>query len=353
MTTAAKKKRSFGSMKKYRETRGTFKSKSVSLPEGMDFFSVDKAGPKYLDFLPYEVKVKSEFARPGDWFAQRTFFVHRGVGPNNETYCCPRRNWGKPCPICEERARLEQFEGTDEDVLQNLKPKERQLWLVKDLKDPDKGIQLWDVSFYLFGEMLNDFLDNADESDHYDEFWLPEGGKTIKVGFKEKRYASRTYYDSVSIEMRPRKTSYGDDVLDSLPCLDDLLIETSYADLKEAFQAFVPEQEEGEENPEDSFSEEIPEEIDDDPLAGVEAPWDSDEEEEEEDDDELEDEAPPAPEPAKKRGPGRPKKSESAQVPKKRGPGRPKKTEAVKPPEPEEEEEEEEEADDWDGDDWR
>ena len=321
MATTRKKKRSLGSTRVSREERSTFRSKSIRPPEDFELFKIDKAGPKYLAFLPYVVKEESPGARPGDLFPYRRFWVHRGIGPNNETYCCPYRNWNKRCPICEERDRLRR-DDADDDTVNALNAKERQLWLVMDMKNPSKGVQLWDVSYYLFGEMLDDFLKDSDEGDHYDNYWHPEGGFVVKVGFKEKRYAGTTYYESSSIEFRPRKHDYDDELLDSLPCLDDLLIETSYSELKSAMSSF-----------DDGDDDEEPTDEELDALTEEPAPWDGDDDEEEPEDDSPDE---PEPEPEEDEEP------EEEEKPKKKRRGRPPKSEPKK-------------DDDWDddGDDWK
>ena len=312
--TATRKKRKMGSMRTWRKERGTYRPRHLEVPEDMELFTVDKAGPRYLNFYPYEVREEQLGAEPGDLFVHKSYWTHT-VGPSFTKVCCPRRNFGKKCPICEESARLKE-EGASNEDLASMRPKERQLWLVKDLKDTEKGVQLYDVSYFCFGQVLKDYLDNADESDRYDEFWYPERGHTVKVGFKIDNIGGRDFEKAVSLEFKPRKHNYSDEELDALPCLDDVVKEVSYEELKDMYFSFDSDDDDKEA---------------DDPFDEEEVPWDKEEEDEPEEE-EVEEE--PKPEPPKKRR-GRPPKKKPE-------------------PEPEEEDEEEDEADeDWNEDeDW-
>ena len=130
MPATKKRRYSLGSTQTAREERGTYKSTSIMLPEGMDFFKVEKPGAKYLCFVPYVVKEETPGARPGDLFPFKRFWVHRGVGPNKGSYCCPLKNWNKRCPICEgeELAGIHKVELNDgAPPAPKLKKKKRKL----------------------------------------------------------------------------------------------------------------------------------------------------------------------------------------------------------------------------------
>ena len=80
-----------------------------------NFFRTDKdfskwepgTGKHAMDIVPYFIGaahplVKKGKAKPGDWGYVLQIFVHRNVGVNQDTYICPARTLGQPCPICEE-----------------------------------------------------------------------------------------------------------------------------------------------------------------------------------------------------------------------------------------------------------
>jgi hypothetical protein len=123
----------------------------------------------------------------------------------------------------------------DEEAIKSLVPKERQLWYVIDTDNREAGVQLWDMSFHLFGKVLQDQLDNSDMEDEYDKFFHLEDGLTVRVGMKEKKFGGRSYYEAGAVDFKPRREQYEDTILDGLPSLDSLIIETPYDKLKAAF----------------------------------------------------------------------------------------------------------------------
>lgn len=243
-----------------------FQSKSIRLPEGFNLFKVEKEGTKRLDFFCYLVGEGNPYAEPGEMFYERTFHTHRGVGPNNDTFCCLSRTAGKRCPICEHRSQLER-EGADKDTIKNLRPKERQLYILKDLEDAERGYQIWDVSFYLFGECLDKRLkrvNNDPSLSFWDDFAHPSHGSTLVVDFEEKSYAGQAFYNATAIDFVKRRADYDEDkVLSEVPCLDELVIIPSYKELKAAYyyEELDDEAEESEEthsHARDAYEDEAP-----------------------------------------------------------------------------------------------
>ena len=135
--------------------------RAVDIPEGTDKLKLGKVVS--FDIIPYRVSIKNhpEGVEKGDTWFQRTFFIHKDVGPNNKTYLCPK-TVGKPCPICEEHAKLRKDPDADDETLKKLRQKERELFNVIDTSDRKKGVQILDISVHLFGKLLEEEL-NADE----------------------------------------------------------------------------------------------------------------------------------------------------------------------------------------------
>jgi len=210
-----------------------FGASYLRLPDGVSFFKVDKAGIRIVDVMPYITKVDSKYAEAGDPYFEKTFWAHRNIGPNQDMVICPAKTAGKRCPICEHRAKLSQSPDGDEDLIADLAPKERQIWLLRDLKEPSKGLLLWDGSYHLFGKLLESRLANAeDEDDNWDAFADLEDGSTLRLTFVDETFAGRTYQKCTSIDFKPRKVQYDADDIDGHPCLDDMLVIKSYEELK-------------------------------------------------------------------------------------------------------------------------
>jgi hypothetical protein len=245
------------SAKRRVETKDDGGRTCLNLPSGLDLFSVKSADKtKRIDIIPYRLKDnrRNPFAKEmekGDLYFERTYFCHRGIGPEQNSYVCSRKTFNKPCFVCEYRAKLARKPDADEEEIKDLAPKERQLWLVFDHADAEKGVQLWDVSFHLFGKQLDARIrgDAADEeSEGYDLFADPKKGSTLKVGFEEKSYNGTKFYPADSIDFKPRKEPLDSELLEAAPCLDDLPREMDYEKLKKEFLQAPEEDDEDEED---------------------------------------------------------------------------------------------------------
>ncbi len=278
-----------------------FERTTLKAPDGTNFYSVKKEGTRRIEILPYTVGNGNPNADKGDMYFERTFWVHRGIGPDNNSYVCSAKTFKKKCPICEARAKLMAKPNYDEDQVAALAPKERQLYLVYDHSESDKGVQIWDISYFLFGKKLDATIKNSEEDDGYEYFADPEKGKTLRIGFEEKSFGGNSYCEVTAIDFKDRKDDLPDEVTGHEICLDDCLIETPYKELKEIFLQVDEEDEDEDEDDkkkskkskskkkddddEDEEEEEEEEEDDSDDE-------DDDDEDEEEDDDEEEEEKP-------------------------------------------------------------
>ena len=160
----------------------------IRLPDGVNFFSVKNVGPFRLEILSYIVPSGGGNPWKADGAAhfERTFWSHRGIGPNSDPYVCLAKTLKMPCPICEARVKIASDPDGDEETAKALLPKERQLWNVYDHAEPEKGVQVWEVSFHNFGKQLDAAINNVDEDEAFEFFSDPEDGSTLRVGFEEK-----------------------------------------------------------------------------------------------------------------------------------------------------------------------
>lgn len=229
-----------------------FTPTALNIPDGINMFSFKKAGVYRLDIMPYIVGKGNPYAEEGDLHYERTYFTHRGVGPEQNSYVCLRRTYKKPCPICEHAAMMRRDPNADLELIKEHDPKERQLWIVKDMTAPDRGFQLLDISFHLFGKILDAKIKDSDEEDGFDKFFHLEDGLTLKLSVVEDSFGSRTFYKVTNIEMKPRAKNYEEDILEEIPCLDEVPKELSYKELKNLFEETASDedgQEEEEEAP--------------------------------------------------------------------------------------------------------
>ena len=241
---AKAERRKYTSARARAEKQGQgFVAPYLRVPDGATMFKA-KEGTMLLDILPYVAGDNNPFAEKGVIHWERTYFAHRGIGANSDAHLCLRMPTESPphgtgkgrCPVCEHRSKLLRSGDEDEEAIKDLSPKQRQLFNVIDRKAPEKGVQLWDVSYFLFGKMLDARIRNSDEDDQWGQFFFPEGGFTLKVTFVEKTFSGRTYLEAETIDFRKRREDYDEDeILAQTHNLDDCIVALSYDELKAKF----------------------------------------------------------------------------------------------------------------------
>lgn len=225
-----------------RKAAEMFTSTALKLPKGAKTIQIKSDKAQRFDILPYEVGKGNPFADEGSFHFERTFWVHRGVGADNRTYCCPNKisNGKQPCPICEEARKVQDDEELSQDektkLLNTLRAKRRQLFNVVDTNEPEKGVQIWDFSYALFGEKLLDMLEDEEFAEDRRNFCEFEGGKTLRLKFKKEKMGKAEFYDVTDIAFLDRKEDYDPDkMLKQVHCLDDCVKVLSYDELKQIF----------------------------------------------------------------------------------------------------------------------
>jgi len=203
-----------------------------------------KPGAYKIEIIPFVVGPAAEkftlrkYAEVDDLYYERTYWNHRGIGVNNDAFVCAAKNFGQKCPICEHRAQLAQSpKAENEEMVKALSPRERQLFLIVDHDDLGKGVQLWEISYALFGKHLDAKVANADEEDRvrFRRFADPDEGSTLKLMATEESMGRNKFLEFSVDEFRPRKAQLDPDWLDHGFCLDDMVRLVPYAELKKIF----------------------------------------------------------------------------------------------------------------------
>ncbi len=216
-------------------------SSMFSLPEDMEFLEIGKK--MRLDFVPYRVSVDTHpEAKKGEMWYERTFFTHRGIGPEQISVICPS-TIGKKCPICEEYNKLRKDPDADEDVVRALRRSEREAFNVIDADEPKKGVQLLTISTAMFGDKLEEEI--REGNDDLASFPFLKGGKTLAVRFHEKSLGKSKFWECSKIEFEDRD-DMDDDVLDEVADLDKIMNIMSYDELEKLFLQTGDEDEEEE-----------------------------------------------------------------------------------------------------------
>ena len=210
----------------------------LNLPKGLEVLK-EREGKMYLDFLPYIIKtdkhpdldIRNEVAEAGSLWYKFPFMVHKSVGANNDSVVCPR-TFGKKCPICEYREKRAQA-GAEWEEIKIYKASKRNLYAVVPIgeKKVEEVVHIWDVSDYLFQQLLDEELQNNED---WANFPALEGGRTLVIRFEEKKWNKATYYEAKRIDFEERE-DYGEDILDEVPCLEELLDLKSYEEIQSLF----------------------------------------------------------------------------------------------------------------------
>lgn len=108
---------------------------------GNEFDSIFKSNVKVF-------KVKDDNVirlLPPTWPKPKHFgldiFVHYGIGPDSQTYLCPKEMLDESCPICEERAKA--VKDGDDDYAKELKASKRVAYYIIDREEEKEGVQAW------------------------------------------------------------------------------------------------------------------------------------------------------------------------------------------------------------------
>lgn len=224
-----------------------FESKKTINYDGLSF-KPKEAGTNGFSILPY----KSEGKHPIDgrhniWY-RRVYFQHNNIGPDGDkqAFICPSSIF-QPCPICEKLRELyEDFEENAE-VIKKIKRKRRELYNIIEEKDLllylsgsiklEEVIQLFDYSFFGFGEKLEEEVKQSDPKKEYSSFANCENGKLLKVRFiKSELKGTKPFYKASRIDFENRKSLDEKLILASSIKLDKILNIKSYEEIKKTFE---------------------------------------------------------------------------------------------------------------------
>ncbi len=300
----------------------------LRLLKGTNMFKEEPKTRVELDIMPYVVTCENHpdrdeeygIAVKGELWYKRPYWLHRGVGPDNQSVVCPS-SVGKPCPICEYRAQLlKDGAKWDDDTVKALKPSMRNLYIVipKNNKNYSEEPHIWDISQFLFQDKLNEEIQ---ENEEYETFPDLEEGYTLRIRFAEGTFGSNKFAEVSRIDFIERKKPYDESILEKIPSLDDILEILPYPTIESMFFGNMsPDEDEDEEYDDEDVKKkkrkvEGDEDIDDDMEEEEDEDEDIDEDEDAtEDEDEDEDEEEDNKKKAKKSSPKRQKPKATAKA---------------------------------------
>lgn len=111
------------------------------------------AGTFVFDIVPFIAKKDFGNIKAGTVQYVLDVWAHTNVGPTKDMVICPASTLGLPCPICEERSRLEAA-GADQNQLKAMKAKRRvvyNVWVHDAARaEENKGVQILEGAHFSF-----------------------------------------------------------------------------------------------------------------------------------------------------------------------------------------------------------
>lgn len=236
-----------------------FQTTLFKVPEGLNFWTLDSKISE-IDIIPYITKVANKDLEigVGDLHYERTFYCYNKIGVEEKKYVCSSKTFKKKDYIQEYINEKSRDPDADPEYLKSLQPKERQIFLIYDLNEKKKGIQLWDFSFHLFGKSLDSRVENSTEKQGWDLFYfMDEDGMSLRLTSEDNPPYG---YKVTAIDFISREEPLPDKIVNHKICLDDLLVEVPYEKLKNIF--LMGSSEDGEESSNDNGEVEGEDELD-------------------------------------------------------------------------------------------
>ncbi len=229
MATMSLVERAKAAAKKQAENRsggGSLFNKAWKPTKGLPSFKMELTPPDgqrtNLRIVPYTMTDPRNNPDCEDvgvqWFKRR-YWTHK-VGIDEVRVCCLARTFGKPCPVCQHRRKL-QSEGAPDELLRKFNSSERELFNVYDYGT--KTLRLFDASTFLFGNGLRKEA-NDPSNEGADAFVSPDKDGMIL----SCRWDAGTMKDTIklgSVKFVPAKTAIPQEILDKAEDLDKILVE--------------------------------------------------------------------------------------------------------------------------------
>jgi hypothetical protein len=185
-------------------------------------FFVPVEGKNAIDVIPFIHATdlfKAQGKSKGDISLMLDVFVHKSFNQRYSRCICPRRTFGKPCALCDERDRLRAL-GEDEykDEIASLKPKHRTIMNVVSLKENEDDeyngqIQVFDETQWFFAkELVEEAESDVDSHGDAVDWYTPEEGKSVV--FRANKNKKFNYFTYKSFTFDERDEAYPEDIVE-------------------------------------------------------------------------------------------------------------------------------------------
>ena len=198
------------------------------------------AGTLVFDIIPFIAERDFGVIKAGTAQYVLDVWAHTNVGPTKDSVICPAATLGLPCPICEERSRLE-ASGAPQEAIKELKPKRRvvyNVWVHDTARvEENKGVQILEGAHFSFEKNIQAIARNP-VTGEFIFFADIDTGKSVAftrtgTGAKDTRYDGFMFVD--------RRAPIPDAIVAQSIALESYVEVLSYDELASKFRA-VPKE---------------------------------------------------------------------------------------------------------------
>lgn len=216
---------------------------------GLKFFKMGDVGTYHdINILPWRITTKNHpevvagRAKVGDYDYVLDLMVHTRIGPNNGDYICPKKNFGKPCPICDYADELWKDPKTKEEA-RKLFARRKCVYCVQEMKESDNGFtaksetpEIFEVSHPVFSAELQSRATACLRGRGVVQFASPnDDGRVVSFNVIEGQMGNgKTFKKAGNFEFNERSEEISDEVLEKCPSLDALMVLKTESQLKAA-----------------------------------------------------------------------------------------------------------------------
>jgi len=226
-----------------------------SKTSGIPFFDPG-IGEHLVEFLPYLAGSKDPAKEEGSPTYLVDLYVHRFIGPNEDHFICLAKTLNQPCPICEHRNKLRRQDepSTEEErdrlkaEMESCRPKRYSVYAIWDRDNESKGVQLWTVAHWFVQKNLMSACRSI-RGRGVVPFASPDKEEGKSIAFEIQ--GSKMSQQYTGWQLVERDDDIPDEILDSVPVLDELLDIPTYEAVSKAFWAGMETKAEPEEEEED------------------------------------------------------------------------------------------------------
>ncbi len=174
-------------------------------------FYKSKEGFNNIDIVPFKIKsqmhpmVKEGKKKVGDYVYKLDIFVHNKIGPDEHSVVCPKKTYGKTCPICDVADQY--YKDGKKDEFTATKAKRICYYNVIDADAPDEGLKIFNSSHFLFEKELIDEALNSNKDGTFIDFAHPTKGYTVEFRGVPATLGKTTYTEFKGFKFNKREAS--------------------------------------------------------------------------------------------------------------------------------------------------